>query len=242
MHNILLVEDNLELQGNIIRILREDCSVKVAGSIAEAKKILEKHEFHLILLDVGLPDGEGFRLCSYIQQDDRHKAIPVIFLTGRGEVDDKLLAFSVGADDYVQKPFDNRELRARVLTRVAKTKAREASGREFRKGDLRFCLDSQRIFVLDAGHKETRADVTSIEFKLLLYFANHVDHVLSRNQVMSAVWGEGIFISDRTVDSHISKLRKKISLSRCQIVPVLGQGYRFTPSPSGANGASHQVA
>lgn len=229
MYQILLVEDNFELQGNIIRILSESCSVSVAGTIKEAKSALEKAQFQLILLDVELPDGDGFKLCSYIQHDGWNKNTPIIFLSGRGEIDDKLLAFSVGADDYILKPFDIRELRARVLSRVSKSKVKNETSREFRKGDLRFCLDSQRVFVMDEQNNESRAEITAIEFKLLLYFANHTDHVLSRNQVMNAIWGESVFISDRTVDSHISKLRKKISKSRCQIASVLGQGYRFVP-------------
>lgn len=242
MYQILLVEDNCELQRNIIRILSESCSISVAGSVSEAKSHLEKSAFQLILLDIELPDGDGFKLCSHVQSEDRHKNTPIIFLTGRGEMDDKLLAFSVGADDYILKPFDTRELRARVLSRVIKSKTKQETSREFCKGDLRFCLDSQRVFIIDAQNSESRAEMTTIEFKLLLYFANHADHVLTRNQVINTVWGESVFISDRTVDSHISKLRKKISLSRCQIVSVLGVGYRFIPSSSvGQSGSTRRV-
>ncbi|HUP57800.1 MAG TPA: response regulator transcription factor [Bdellovibrionota bacterium] len=227
MHSILLVEDNQELQKTILRSLGELCAVSAAGTIAEAKARLEKSDFALVLLDVGLPDGEGYKLCSFMQQDDRLRGVPVVFLTGRGQVDDKVLAFSLGADDYILKPFDTRELRARILGRIAKTQARSKAGRELRKGDLRICLDTQRVYMIDGANSETLADLTGIEFKLLLHFATHVEHVLSRDQVISAVWGEGFAISDRTVDSHISKLRKKLLASRCQIAPVHGEGYRF---------------
>src|SRR3954462_2355568 len=139
MHRVLLVEDDPEFQKHIVRILGETCLVTLAGSIREARLNLEKSEFQLILLDVGLPDGDGYKLCSLIQQDERLAGIPVIFLTGRGEIDDKLLAFSAGADDYITKPFHGNELRARVLARITKSASRQQTGREFRRGDLRFC-------------------------------------------------------------------------------------------------------
>jgi two-component system OmpR family response regulator len=230
MHSILIVDDNIELRALIARILGEACAATLAGSIQEAKAHLEKSQFELIILDVGLPDGDGFKLCSFLQQDERHVHTPVIFLTGRGEIDDKLLAFSIGADDYIQKPFDNRELKARVLSKIGKNKTKQNTDRSFRRGDLRFCLDTQRVFVVDSANNEQRAELTAIEFKLLLYFANHVDHVLSRNQVMDAVWGSDVHISDRTVDSHISKLRGKLTQSLCQIVSIQGEGYRFSPA------------
>jgi DNA-binding response OmpR family regulator len=230
MHPILLVEDHPELQKAIHKALGEVCAVSMAGTIAEAKARLESSDFSLVLLDIGLPDGEGFKICSFMQQEERLRIVPVVFLTGRGQVDDKVFAFSVGADDYILKPFDTRELRARILGRIAKAQARQSGRRVLRRGDLRICIDTRRVHVLGSENREELADLTGIEFKLLLHFATRVEHVLSRDQVIDAVWGEGFAISDRTVDSHISKLRRKLRASRCQIVPVHGQGYRFIPS------------
>jgi len=236
MYRVLLVEDTVDLQGAIVHLLQAHCHITIAGTVAEAKAHLQAGAFDLVLLDVELPDGDGFKVCSFAQEHDNLRSIPVIFLTGRGEADDKVHAFNLGADDYIAKPFNGRELKARVFRTLKREDKKARAGREFKKGDLSFNLDTQRVHITLPNEPASAVALTATEFKLLLYFARHEEHILSRDQIITAVWGEVAMI-DRTVDGHISKLRKKVLKSRCQILAVHGAGYRFTSKTTAAQAA-----
>lgn len=227
MHRILIVEDNLEVQQAIPKALGASCSFEFASTLKEAFERVDRSDFDLILLDVDLPDGEGFKLCAHLKQQERESDIPVIFLTGDSDIQDKVMAFSLGADDYILKPFDARELRARVFARLERSAKTKEKSSAFVKGDLCFALLSQRVTV-SSEQGALELPLTPLEFRLLLYFAQHEDHVLTRDQIISAVWGGNIHVLDRTIDSHISNLRKQIASSACAIKSVYGEGYRFT--------------
>lgn len=227
MHRVLVVEDNLELQQAIPEILGASCSFEFASTLKEAFEAADLNDFDLILLDVALPDGDGFKLCAHLKQQEKKSDVPVIFLTGDSDIQDKVMAFSLGADDYILKPFDARELRARVFARLERSAKTKEKSDTLVKGDLCFALLSQRVTVSsEQGGLELQ--LTPLEFRLLLYFAQHEDHVLTREQIISAVWAENIHVLDRTIDSHISNLRKQLASSACAIRSVYGEGYRFS--------------
>jgi DNA-binding response OmpR family regulator len=120
MYKVLLVEDSSESYELVKRALSSSVQLEWAKSLADAYKAIQKKSFSLILLDVMLPDGDGYRLCSIMQNDDRIEKVPVIFLTAKNSVSDKVLGFLVGGDDFITKPFDMNELRTRVEARLRK--------------------------------------------------------------------------------------------------------------------------
>lgn len=231
MHNVLVIEDDVDFQklvADSLQQMRMISQVFRATTIREARATLESSGANLILLDVGLPDGEGFKFCAELQQDSRWSQIPVIFVTGRGSTDDKVLAFSLGAEDYIIKPFDRREFCARVFSKLQKiNKDGEQQNQELRVGDLRLLLIQQQALVRRDGREESLLELTPFEFKLLCYLARHNGQVLTRDQILLSVWGENAHVVDRNVDSQMSNLRKKLANSSCKIQSVYGEGYRF---------------
>jgi two-component system phosphate regulon response regulator PhoB len=227
MKRILSVEDNAELQ-ILIEGALDDAQVVTAATLAQARRELERDaDWSLILLDVELPDGDGIAFYASLKQDPRFKAVPVIVLTGKSEVAHKVLAFSLGVEDYITKPFDVLELRARVEARIRK--AREGAGDDrVRVYDLVLSRAQQRVWLqCDHGHLEP-VSLTSLEFRILSLFARHFDRIYSREMLLDEVWGHDVHVVDRTVDSHISHLRRKIAPSRLTIEAVAGEGYRLT--------------
>lgn len=192
------------------------------GALAEASGEIERRPPDLVLLDVSLPDGEGYQLCSSLQGDPATQDIPIVFLTARSDTRDKVTAFRLGADDYLEKPFQPEELRARVESRIAKAVRRRRGEEVIQRGPLR--IDLARHCVSTSGGPEI--ELTSHELRLLHHLATHEERVLTRSQLMEAVWGDTVVL-ERTVDSHISNLRRKLGESGERIRSVRGVGYRF---------------
>ncbi len=223
---LLLVEDNKEIQALVVATLK-DYQMVCAGTLGEAHRLLETDQFSLVLLDVHLPDGDGFQFVLKLQSIGLAKEIPVIFLTARAETLDKVMGFRLGAEDYITKPFDCLELKARVEARLKRLTDREAQEGFFTNGTLSFDLLRARATVSIDGTSKP-VSLTPFEFKLLLYLAKHEEHVLSREQLVENVWEDGLNVSDRTVDTHMSHLRQKIRGSGFSIQSVYGEGYRFS--------------
>jgi two-component system phosphate regulon response regulator PhoB len=228
MGGILVVEDSLEVQ----ILLRKTLSgilgeAVIASTAAEARKCLETQEFELILLDIGLPDGDGFELCGELQANEKTRFVPVMFLTGKTEVTYKVTAFAMGADDYIEKPFNALELRARVAAKLKKTAIHRESGQILTRGKLRLDATTQRASLLNDGGSATPIHLTPNEFKLLFHLAKAEDRIFTRDQLLSAIWGENAEVFDRTVDSNISAIRRKLGSLAYYIESVQGQGYRF---------------
>jgi DNA-binding response OmpR family regulator len=226
MSRILLVDDALDDQRIISSSLGKTNEVRIASTVAEARKCIAEEDFDLILLDVQLPDGDGFKFCAELQSEDATRSVPVIFLTVRSETPDKVMGFSLGAEDYVSKPFDAKELRARVEARIKKASERRTRELTLQLGDLKISVSLQKVYYTGGG-KEQALDLTPLEFKLLFYFAQHEDHVFSREQLLAAIWTDNVNVLDRTVDMHVSNLRKKLVPSSWTIRSVHGVGYRF---------------
>lgn len=227
MSRILLVDDATDDQRIIMTSLGKTHDVRVAATLGEARACLKSETFDLLLLDVQLPDGDGFQFCAELQNDAEARQIPVIFLTVRSDTPDKVLGFSLGAEDYVSKPFDPRELRARIEARIKKAGERKLRDLNLQVGDLKISVTQQKVLLV-GGARERELDLTPLEFKLLLFFAQNEDHVFGRDQLLAAVWPGNVNVADRTVDMHVSNLRKKLAACNRTIRSVHGVGYRLT--------------
>lgn len=227
MHQILLVDDSKDCYDLISAALKSSFEVHWASNLNEAKALLTSRSFDLVLLDIMLPDGDGYQLCTMIQNLEQTKDVPVVFLTAKDEVTDKVMGFSLGADDYIVKPFQPLELRARVEGRLKKVRQRQAEEEVIWKNDLQINLSTQKAFIVKEGKKEDLR-LTPIEFKVLLCLARRESHVFSRDQLLTAVWGENVFVMDRSVDTYISKLRKKLGQRSHYVQSIHGSGYCFS--------------
>lgn len=226
MHNILFVEDSADSFLLVKHALGHTAHLDWAKSVAEACRYLQRKEYDLVLLDLVLPDGDGFRICSMLQSEDRTKRVPVIFVSGKDSVTDKVMGFSVGGDDFVTKPFDPIELKSRIEARLRK-RLREKEAADFlRLGDLEINRVTQKVTVFDCG-KEEQIDLTPIEFRLLLFLSAKPNYVFSREETLNGVWGQNVYVYPRSVDTHVSKLRKKLGAVSHYVQSVHGTGYRF---------------
>jgi DNA-binding response OmpR family regulator len=226
MKNVLLVEDNPDLQALIAADLSELYRVTTASNLAEAHQALHRESFALILLDVGLPDGDGFRFCAHLKSGKATRHLPVIFLTGSAELNDKVMGFTLGADDYLTKPFHFQELRLRIEARLragSPLSPRSEPSSTVAAGNLRIDLHSHRARI----GEDLSLELTPVEFKLLTWLTRHLDEVFTRQQLIQSIWGGDIHVTARTVDTHVSNLRKKLIACSHAIHSVHGIGYRF---------------
>ncbi|HEX4923945.1 MAG TPA: response regulator transcription factor [Bdellovibrionales bacterium] len=227
MFRILLVEDSPEAQKLVTSCLGQAYDLVAASTCAEATSLIRNGQYDLILLDVMLPDGDGYQLCSLIQNNESTRDIPIIFLTAKDSLPNKVMGFSLGADDYIVKPFDPLELRARVEAKLRRISRKKEASEIIQKGDIQVNIPFQRAYLLENGQKRDLG-LTPIEFRLLLYFVQRLDQVLTREQLLLAVWGDDIHVSDRSIDTHVSKLRKKLSPKSDYIQSIYGTGYVFS--------------
>ncbi|MCC7440477.1 MAG: response regulator transcription factor [Bdellovibrionales bacterium] len=226
MDRILLIEDAADFRTLVERTLEREFAVTSAPDLAGARKHLSEGRFDLILLDVMLPDGDGIEFCRGLQADGRHSGVPIMILTGKSDMTDKLSAFSGGADDYLVKPFHPLELKARVEARLHRARSAARGGDTVELGGLRLTVPVQRAEIKADGQWRD-LDLTPIEFKLLLFFVRGADRSHARADLIKSVWGEGVHVISRTVDAHVSNLRKKIKGCGYAVKSVHKVGYRF---------------
>ncbi len=230
MASILLVDDDGETAFIIRSTLEPTHQIEVETSLLKAKERLTQGKFSLLLLDVALPDGNGIEWYSEVQSSSPQ--MPVIFLTAGTDIADQALGISLGADDYLIKPIHPIILRVRIdacLKRHADIKVRDDV---FILGDLTFQVAKQLCFVVREKERQP-IELTPLEFKLLLHFAKNEEIVLTRDQLMNGVWGRDIHIYDRTIDTHVSRLRRKLKPSRYTLEAVHGVGYRMVVAHDG---------
>lgn len=223
MRRVLLVEDNNEMR-IMVKSCLDEFEIQEAATLKAARQAMEEGQFDLIVLDLQLPDGDGSRFLAEMQGKESFRHIPVFILTGRTDTMDKVLAFSIGAEDFITKPFDPLELKARVQAKLRKMEVQEKSKEQFVVEDLRINTARQRVWINDDPNP---VPLTSIEYRLLLMLSRNRDRVISRQRFLDEIWGDEISVTDRTVDTHIGHLRKKIRDSRVQIETVIGEGYRL---------------
>ncbi len=222
--DILVVEDEPAIQ-ELIAVNLEHAGHRVqrAGTAAEADALIREIKPDLILLDWMLPDVAGTVLARKLRADARSKDIPIIMLTARAQEQDKIEGLDAGADDYITKPFSPKELMARIKA-VLRRRAPQLTDDLIEIGDL--SLDPAAHRVNGAGRLLTLGPT---EFKLLHFFMTHPERVYSRMQLLDQVWGDHVFVEERTVDVHIRRLRQALEPTGHDglIETVRGAGYRL---------------
>lgn len=231
MIEILLADDSLDTQLLVKQTLGEQYHLTCVQTVAEATSKLKEKRFDLVILDVGLPDGDGFQICAQLRNADETRQVQVIFLTGKTGVANRVMGFSLGADDYIEKPFAAVELSARVKAKVDRLRTSGERESFLVKGNLRLHLLQQRILISGPAG-ESEISLKPMEFKLLLHFMRNEDRVFSRQHLIDAVWGNSTFIVDRTVDKHICSLRNKLSACAHYVQTVPSFGYKFSAAAS----------
>ena len=232
MARILLIEDEI-INQKIVSACLAQHELKTASSLAAAREFIKKNDFDLILLDVKLPDGDGFAFLLELQSVLLKDEVPVVLITGKTESSDKVTGYSLGAEDYITKPIDPVVFSARIDSKLKKRQKQKNAQSGFTRDGFTFHLEKQSVNVEVNGHSET-IDLTTLEFKMFLYLIKHKDHVFSRDQLITAVWGPSVNVSDRTIDSHISHIRKRIVNSKLTIQSVYGAGYKLKDSKKAA--------
>ena len=222
--HILLVEDEKAIRDAVAAYLeRENYRVTPAGDGQEALDEFEKGTFDLVILDLMLPRVSGERVCRVIREDSD---VPIIMLTAKGEVEDRIIGLELGADDYLVKPFSPRELVARVRALLRRAHADNEPQREtLTFGDLVIDITGHKVFVRDE-----EIELTASEFKLLTTLSRYPGRVYSRMELVEKVLGYDFEGYERTIDSHIKNLRAKIGddpRNPTWLYTVHGIGYRF---------------
>lgn len=223
---ILVVEDCPNAREGMQFALSRDYDVDAVPSAEGALQILSEKSYDLIILDVGLPGIDGYKFCAGLQVQEKFAEIPVIILTGRSDVEDKLIGFSVGAKDFVSKPVDLRELKARISVHVQMRRSKEKSRTQVQLGHFRADSVKQTASYVSDGNT-VDLSLSPLEFKLLYFFLTHVDQAISREQLLDDVWGQSRNVGDRSVDALVSKLRQKIGPFSHLIQAAPGIGYKF---------------
>ncbi len=221
---ILVVEDEPAIQELIAVNLRHaGFLVARANSAEEADTVIRAALPDLVLLDWMLPGQSGVAFAKRLRGDDRTRELPLIMLTARVHEEDKVQGLEAGADDYVTKPFSPKELVARVRA-VLRRRAPHLAGDAVEIGDLSLNPSTHRV----TGGGQA-IDLGPTEFRLLFFFMTHPERVYTRSQLLDEVWGDHVFIEERTVDVHIRRLRAALESSghHERVETVRGAGYRF---------------
>jgi two-component system phosphate regulon response regulator PhoB len=222
---ILVVEDEPAILDLIVHSLKQAGHRPLCADSAEqALRLVTEALPDLILLDWMLPGASGIDVAKRLRGHKRTKAIPIIMLSARSEEEDKLLGLETGADDYITKPFSPRELNARIKA-VLRRRAPQMTSDEVHIGEL--CLDPTSHRVTARGESLCLGPT---EFRLLHFLLTHPERVHSRTQLLDQVWGDHVFVEERTVDVHIRRLRKALEPERLDslIQTVRGTGYRMS--------------
>jgi len=222
---IAIVEDETELASLLdYNLTRHGYETQVLGGAEGTLKTLENMKPDLIVLDVMLPGVDGFELCRAIRKSAVLARTPVLFLTARSDEVDRVLGLEIGGDDYMTKPFSTRELVARVKAHLRREEM-DAEPAVMELGRFRLDRGARRVY-LDGRELV----LTSTEFKLLEYFLTHPGRAYSREQLLESVWGEQRYVTPRTVDVHVRRLREQIEEqpdTPRYLTTVRGFGYRF---------------
>ncbi len=225
MKKVLIVEDEKDLAELLaFNLEREGYAVTAVHDGKRALELAGAEPPDLILLDLMLPGLLGTEVCKALRKDRRTARIPVVMITAKGDEIDRVVGFEVGADDYILKPFSMREvvLRVKAVLRRFEPEAEVPAAELFTIGDI--VIDTQRHTVMSAG---SEIDLTSTEFKLLLYLAEKKGYVHSREKLLQNVWSYNNAGDTRTVDTHVTRLRGKLGAPGDIIKTVRGFGYKI---------------
>ncbi len=222
---ILIVDDEAPIR-DMLRVALEmaEYAVMEAGDAQGAHAIIVDQKPDLILLDWMLPGTSGIELARRLKKDEMTREIPIIMLTAKGEEDNKIQGLEIGADDYITKPFSPRELVARLKAVLRRTDSL-GSSEPIQIDGLVLDPSSHRVSIND-----TPVQMGPTEYRLLEFFLTHRERVYTRGQLLDHVWGGNVYVEERTVDVHIRRLRKALSIEDHDkfIQTVRGAGYRFS--------------
>jgi DNA-binding response OmpR family regulator len=222
---IAIVEDEAELASLLdYNLSHHGFQTRILSSCKGAIQELEAWRPDLIILDVMLPDGDGFDLCRQARNSSLLARVPLVFLTARGDEVDRVLGLEMGGDDYITKPFSPRELIARVKAHLRRAEARDEPA-IVELGPFRLNSTARRVYL-----NERELPLTPTEFRLLEFFLTHPGHAHSRERLLNEIWGEQRYVTPRTVDVHVRRLREQIEKKPDEpryLVTVRGFGYRF---------------
>lgn len=234
---LLLVDDDARLTSMLADYLTAaGFEVAVAGNLAQGRQALEGALPELLVLDLMLPDGDGLDFCRGLRSDARTRRLPVLMLSARGEPMDRILGLELGADDYLAKPFEPRELQARIKALLRRAEPDGEADDVLRFGRLEIDL-AARVARLDGK----TCDLTSHQFDLLVVLAQSPGRVLSRDQIMDALKGHPLDAFDRSIDVHVSRIRAVIEedpKNPRRVLTVRGVGYVFARKQDAEGGAS----
>jgi two-component system phosphate regulon response regulator OmpR len=223
---LLLIDDDARLTTMVVDYLQANgYEVTTAGTLAAGREQLKQHTYDALLLDLMLPDGDGLDLTRELRADARTRRLPLLMLTARGEPPDRIVGLEIGADDYLPKPFEPRELLARVKALLRRSAAPMGDDEVMRFGRLE----------IDLGARQARldgkaCDLTSHQFDLLVVLAQGAGRVLSRDQIMDGLKGHPLEAFDRSIDVHVSRIRAAIEddpKAPKRLLTVRGVGYVF---------------
>lgn len=226
--SILVVDDDRQMTAFLDRFLtKQGFAVHAVGSATQMGLAMEHRSFDLVLLDVGLPDIDGFEVTRELRRSSRR---PIILLTAREEVFDRIIGLELGADDYVSKPFEPRELLARIRSVLRRSKGATPAHdalpevRCISFSGFRLDLPGRRL----SGQSNEDIDLTGMEFSLLKLLAENAGQVISRDRIMQTIYGNTPNVTDRAIDAHVARLRRKLApqdTANPLIRTVHGSGY-----------------
>lgn len=229
MSKIFVLEDAEESFHLIRKALEGSHNLTWTKTVAEGMQTFDD-SFDMALVDIELPDGDGFQFCDWIRSHKNISHVPIMFISAKSSVESRITGFSVGGDDYVSKPFNFVELKARIDAKLRRSNKNVSYSLE--TNGIGIDLRSQRAQI-SLDNKTIDLDLTPIEFKILNMFLSEPNKAFSRDEILNKIWGEGIFVYPRSVDTHVSKLRSKLGPKAQCIKSVHGIGYKLTPAPSG---------
>ncbi|MDA7656839.1 response regulator transcription factor [Akkermansiaceae bacterium] len=221
METILIIEDEIDI-ANLVRFNfeRNGYSVDIAHDGREGLEKILKNQPDLVILDLMLPEIDGYKILKKMQRDTRSHSIPVIMLTAKSQIDDRLKGLELGADDYVTKPFSPKELILRAQAILKRNRVTPVA-EDFLLGPFRFDKNALAFFIHDQP-----LSLSLIEFKLFLFLCQRAGQSQDRNHLLKVVWGYSDEIHSRTLDTHMKRLRKKLGNEGSFIETIRGIGYR----------------
>lgn len=227
MNKILCVEDSKEHR-EFVKAALAGSHIEFAQDLSSARKLLDNisNSYDILLLDVGLPDGNGIKFLSEFNTSLRkNRDIPIFIVSADNDELSKIAAFGLGIDDYISKPFSAMEFRARVEAKIKKNVANKTENRLILVGDIQ--IDHGKMNLRLESDAQVIDNITPIEFKIFVLLSQKPGNIMSRSQMIDRVWPANTFITERTVDAHVSHLRKKISESCVKIETVFNIGYKL---------------
>jgi len=219
MKRLLIIDDEAENLSLVSEMVKTHFETLTAETGREGVQLAVRNQPDVILLDINMPDMDGFEVCRKLREQPSTRLIPIVMLTASGGVDSRVKGLEIGADDYIVKPFQARELIARLNARLRRFDVEQTANEPVTLGNLRLDPKSFQVWVAE---EEIR--LTQMEFELLRYFLSHPNEVVARAKLLGELWPDAV-VTDRTVDTHVANLRKKIRNFNYPLTTIYGAGY-----------------